>query len=618
MLGVLVVMFPFHSLSVLAGRERRALVCLGLCLVLASASFASRFVPCRTGNLSVGYLMAFVRGEEPPGEAMLGELDEYVKLGFTGVEDYISWVALERAPGEQDWRYYDRNEKAVHDAGLRYGVFPWIHFAPPWVWDEGRFEPAVCVEHGQPTSSPSIWAPSTLRTYDEFYRMLRAHFVGKVDYIGVAMPADYGQVGYPAALANWVVPVHHVHAGYWCGDPYARADFAASMMAKYRRLEVINSKWGTYFAQREDIAFPLDQENAVWWLDFARWYYDSMTDFTGKLVSVARSHFPSTPLTVKVGHASEKVPFGSDYSAIPRMAAKYDFSVSFQTAESYLAAKRVSSACRFYGARCIGDAPGPMDEDVAVRRLFTEISCGSDEYLDFPYNFLNTPELYEEYLPLLTGEDALCSVALFFPTSHQRLAGSSQAYLSVLLQASEVVRDLTDYDVLDERMIGDDALVGREVLIWADGNVVDQETFRRILAWVKQGGTVITWGRGPIIDANGDALPEPGRAPGEYHYRGGKWIVVEGELDENGTVFERMARRVHQLAREERRSLLEVLPDRERDGVLATCFPNRIVLYNGTAGLVEKTVWPSPGSLGLPSVRVKLEPRSISVLEISR
>jgi len=587
-------------------------------LLAASGAVPARIVPCRTGNLSVDYLMARVREEPPPPEALLQELGECGAMGFTGVEDYISWVALEPSPGQPDWAHYDRNEKAVHEAGLRYGIFPWIHFAPQWVWERGDFEPAICAEHGQPTSSPSIWAPSTLRTYDAFYKVLGLHFAKKVDYVGVAMPADYGQVGYPAALANWVVPVHHIHRGYWCGGSYARESFAASMLAKYRRVEVINHMWGAQFATRADIAFPLDQANAVWWSDFAEWYYNSMTNFTVRLVEIARKHFPGVPLTVKVGHASEKVSFGSDYSAIPRMAAKHNFDVSFQTSAPYLAVKRVSSACRFYGVRTIGDPPGPMDGNTFVRRLFNDISAGTDEYLDFPYNFLNMGDLYSEYLPLLSGEDPLCSVALFFPTSQQRLAADTCDQLPRLLQASEVLRDLTDYDVLDERMILDDALVGRHMLLWPEGTVVDEAVFRRVLEWVKYGGEVITWCRGPITRTDGKELAEPGRGAGEFRYRRGRWIVLGGDPGGSEDVFQAMGEKVHAIVQERFPDLLETLPDRERDGILATTFPDRIVLYNGTDSAVEKTVWPAPDGVAFPAVVITLQPHSLSVYRFSR
>src|SRR5437773_10713921 len=77
-----------------------------------------------TGNLSVGFIQASPIGAfprpnvlEPPPS--LESLKALKNLGLVANEDYIAWGAIERVPGEWDWKQHDAMEKALHQAGLK-------------------------------------------------------------------------------------------------------------------------------------------------------------------------------------------------------------------------------------------------------------------------------------------------------------------------------------------------------------------------------------------------------------------------------------------------------------------------------------------------------------------
>src|SRR3954470_16663895 len=74
-----------------------------------------------TGNLSVGFIQAspvgaFPRPDilEPPPSV---ESQVHLKnLGLIANEDYLAWGAIEREPGQWQWKQHDAIEQALHKA----------------------------------------------------------------------------------------------------------------------------------------------------------------------------------------------------------------------------------------------------------------------------------------------------------------------------------------------------------------------------------------------------------------------------------------------------------------------------------------------------------------------
>ena len=484
-----------------------------LAAVVATAEPALEKPDLLTGNLSVGYLCWMIggcKGAEPKS-CSVEELAKLRSAGVNGFEDYITFCALEPERNRPDWHYYLRNCELVRAAGMRYGVYPWLHFAPKWFVDSPDHVPYVCLEHGQATYSTSIWAPGTLAIYDRFYAQLRREFGDKVQDIHAGMPADYGEVGFPVGMSAWVVPQEHKHTGFWCGDRYARADFREQTRKCYHTLDTLNRAWGTQFSNWTSLDYPPlhppERDDAAArrrWLDFIGWYADSQTEFARKAVAVIRKHFPATPIQIKLGYGGEDVRFGLDNSGVVRMAARN--CVIVRSTHGKLPPffyKRFSTPARFYGAKLLTEPPSSVNRNEEVSRIFNDASNLSTAYFDYPKNILGAADVFESYLSLIQGERALIRVAFFFPTSDHRLRPEQRLPLRLYEQAG-ALRDITDYDLVDENLVRDGALKNHRLLVMFEGNWLEQETLDAITRWVRAGGTLLLGNFGPIANIGGD------------------------------------------------------------------------------------------------------------------
>src|SRR6476620_4287229 len=119
-----------------------------LLLSLSSLSAADTNAPFNgapwhisTGNLSVSFIQASPVGafprpdflEPPPSVESQAHLKN---LGLVANEDYIAWGAIEREPGQWQWKQHYAVEQALHKAGLTYTVYDWLHFPPVWLRDQ--------------------------------------------------------------------------------------------------------------------------------------------------------------------------------------------------------------------------------------------------------------------------------------------------------------------------------------------------------------------------------------------------------------------------------------------------------------------------------------------------
>jgi hypothetical protein len=102
--------------------------------------------------------------------------------------------------------------------------------------------------------------------------------------------------------------------------------------------------------------------------------------------------------------------------------------------------------------------------------------------------------VFREYTNYLTRERPLVDVALFFPTTAHRLCPSN-SFPPRLEAVGARLRDVMDFDIVDEELIADDALKLYRVLVWVEGNCVEEKTLKALAAWVKKGGVLVWCGR---------------------------------------------------------------------------------------------------------------------------
>ncbi|MBM3501386.1 MAG: glycosyl hydrolase family protein, partial [Armatimonadetes bacterium] len=315
---------------------------------------------------------------------------------------------------------------------------------------------------------------------------------------------------------------------FWCGSAPDRADFRRFAREKYGSLDGLNAAWGTDFASFETVGYPpaaygtdpdvtSTAEVRRRWLDFVQWYFDSMTRFTGEVCRIARKHLPEAMLVLPLGGGAETLFYGQDNTALPKLAAELGVHIrsthgGFQPfAQNYATMnRRIATASKVYGAPFWMEPPGNITPEQEVSRFMESVSCESFGFWDWGSNPVGAADTFREYAGFLTHEEALAlDVALFFPTTDYRLHWNT-AYPPRLAALGARLRDVMDFDIVDELLISDGALKRYRVLIWLEGTFIEAETLARLQQWVEGGGVILKLGADPPQTVEGDLAP--GRA----------------------------------------------------------------------------------------------------------
>ncbi len=479
-------------------------------------------IPFYTGNLSVTRFMMEAGTSNGPVAANDWASPEHIeqlkRISCFADCDYQAWIIAEAQRGKWDFSLYEKNADLLHAAGFGYIFFAWVHFPPKWFIESPEFVPYQCAEHGEKLMQLSPWAPNIWDIYRNFYSAQYKAMGTKVDWIRIATPSDYGEIGYPAAMTSWLVPQKHAHPGYWCGDPYARADFRAQMRQRFKSLKSLNKRWGTSFDNWNDVTYPdlTDDKSATiaresgkatdrrGWLDFIEWYYSEWLRFVPKLTSLMREFYPKTPMIVSVGYASEDTRFGNDYSATPKMAKQIGLALQTPGNVSYYGLKRVSTASHFYGCPYYTEPPGDVSPDAEVARVWSDVSNGVQVYFEYPQNLDAARDKLSVYKDHMTGAMPVVDFAIFNPTIDHRLHSGANNYPIDSYMLGEKGRDRFDYDVVDEFLARDGALKNYRVLAYVMGNVTEAFSLCKITNWVKNGGVLLTCDLGNVETVEGD------------------------------------------------------------------------------------------------------------------
>ena len=568
-------------------------------------------IPFYTGNLSILSFMNYWGTHGPPVNpqdwASPERIEILKRISCVADCDYPSWALAQQEPDKWDFTLFQKNADALHAAGLKYVIFCWVHFPPKWFLESPDFVPYECAEHGKKLHQLSPWGPNVWDIYRKFYEAQRKAMGDKIDWIRVATPSDYGEIGYPAAMTSWLVPQDHAHPGYWCGDPYARADFRDQMRKRFRRLKALNERWGTLFESWEEVTYPelVDEKGALVaresgkaadrrrWLDFIDWYYGVWLRFTPKLTSLIREFYPEKPMIVSVGYASEKTHYGNDYSALPKMASKIAAALQTPGSVSYYAQKRVSTACHFYDCPYYTEPPGDVPPDAEVARVFSDVSNGVQVYFEYPNNLDRARVKLRAYKNHMTGARPVVDLAIFNPTIDHRLhCGKDNFPLNAFL-LGEKGRDRFDFDVLDEQLIRDGALANYRVLVYAQGNVTEDFALRSIADWVRRGGALVTCKIGDVETVEGDKSIWSAMMPGSGETnRVGRGVVIRAPVgpDKRDALIDAVEHAAHHLSDFGKQFKNAPLIDGIQDRIHATLLPDRILYFNGTDEQITKKV----------------------------
>lgn len=473
-----------------------------------------------------------------PGERMLlsasvssvSEMQILAGAGFTLFQsdsDHLSTPETMRGV----WNWPVAAAQTVHRLGLDWCYSPHFAFPPPWYRQSVPYTRIQCLEHRQPVSAFSPWDPTWSgfihRGYEEMAHEFgrngrlwqKDRLAASALYVGVH--GDYGETGLlegarvntPGQREDWQRRFGdlHDHTGWWCHDSAARADFRTAMLKKYGGLEPLNAAWGQSYKRPEEITYPLRPraEARQEWLDFVEWYRAGVARAAELNLSAARKYFPEALLMLPAGFSDEDPRNGNDNSLIARIAAQYQADVRSthgalkpfaENAATVLG--RLGSACRYYNAPFWIEPPSNLSAAQETQRLFEAVSQGAKGIFDWTGAAVANREIYYRYGRFLRVEKPVVDVAMFYPAEAQQLR--PEGFAPLFAQACGFLRDVVNYDIVDDRMVRDGCLGRYRILALWEGAMARPETLARIKEWVSDGGVVLAYDFGKVRSFDGD------------------------------------------------------------------------------------------------------------------
>lgn len=457
-------------------------------------------------------------------------------MGFTLFQSDSDHLTTEEiGPRKWDFQRADTARQVVQRLGLDWCYFPHEAFPPKWYRETVPFTRIRCLEHDQTVEAFSPWDLTWPAFVDRGYEALANNFLqpkGRGDnhnalealYVGIH--GDYGEAGLltgarkevPGLREDWLKRFGnlHDHLGFWCADPVARKDFRAKMLERYGSLSALNVAWNRHYEAPDEIVYPRipvgepSLEDRRMWLDFVNWYEAGVGHAIDLNMRAARKHFPDTMLMLSAGFGDENVRGGNDNSLIPKLASKYragvrsthgHFKPFADNAVSMLG--RLGSASRFYGAPFWIEPQGALSANDEVERIFEAVSQGATGYFDWASNAVNNRDVYYRYGKYLRVEKPVVDVAMFYPAEAQKLR-VDQPIAATFARATAYLRDMGNFDIVDDRMVRDDCLQNYRVLVLWEGMVCEKATLDKIKEWVNNGGVLLAYDFNKVRTFEGD------------------------------------------------------------------------------------------------------------------
>ena len=424
------------------------------------------------------------------------------QLGVTSWESYVRWSGFEPEPGRWDFSMYDAECDILERHGMQWVPFLLIgmnYATPDWYQESEKNVNYVCLEHGETSGVQSIWNPDlpgqverVIQAFAEQYRER-----GVIESVLLGITGDFGEAIYPVTGGGWTGD-YHQHAGFWCSDPYALADFRTFLKERYGDTEGLGLAWdGSYGAFTDVSPFLLDDapsERA--WLDFVDWYRGAMNDWIDLWMRETRRAFPDTPIQLCTGgHAPPT--HGSHFGEQARLAAKYDGGIRITNEASHYPrnfwlTRWVASAGDFYGAPYSFEPAGPVDINGITRRVYGVAASGAKGLFEYYPNVFSergrTNQFYDQ-IAFFKQHERLVDVAVLIPDTWLTLGGDGR--YSPFFHKLEPLRDLIDFDLVDERMLERGAARRFRVLLVLEADIFERSTFETLRSYAEGGGIVI-------------------------------------------------------------------------------------------------------------------------------
>jgi hypothetical protein len=462
-------------------------------------------------------------------EQLLRELPVQKLLGATSHETYVVWAACQATRDAWDFAHYDACVEAHRQAGLKWVPFVILgpaYTLPDWYYKSDERSGYRCLEHGQESDIQSLWAPKLAGRVETFLAQFANRYRdrGAIESVLLGITGNYGEAIYPATGNDWTADRHgkyHTHPGMWCGDPQAIADFQGWLRVKYGHLERLNAAWKADL-KGWDAARPVKDEKsgaARAWLDTVDWYRDSMNRWIGLWMGVTTREMPGVPVYLCTGgHAPPE--HGSEFGIQSKLAARHKGGVRITNEASdypanFTVTRWVASACRFYGTFFGFEPAGGVDEKGIVARIYNATASGAKQLHHYSDNLANPKavEKWKQYGRLLRLRDPKIDVALWYPN---RMVDLRRGDVWRLLRE---MREVCDYDIVDDCMIRDGALDRYRILVCVSGGPYEADVLRRVGDWIRPDRALFLPEGHAVVPVEGDGQAAAG-------WKGSKGVQV--------------------------------------------------------------------------------------------
>lgn len=446
-----------------------------------------------------------------------GRIDDLLDLG---VKYYFSQTDPWSSPDDPQSRYplgaLLAQQRAVRQQGGRWGLVVHTAFPP---YEESLLAKEGSVEWltGERVPSWSAWDKDRLSWAGQKLAFLRDR-LSSVSVLGLGIFGEYGDASFftggvrkdPQQGSPWLkrFGVEAPLPGFWCGEPVAQTSWGDFLKAKYGSVEGAYRAWGMETSDR--LPKPVGTSYPVLArTDFLDWYRSAMPKLVSDLTRIAREIFVEVPLMVPVSPLGDNARLGTDTYAVVRSASREGAMVKVGTVGYYpfalnwvLSLGRVRSASRATGTAVWTEAPFLGEKGKIHQRIAESLSLGAGGHIDWPQAYRSDRDVLLSLLPL-TVTEPVCPVAIIYPSTWAMLQGANPAPPGVLRILTEL-RDLMDFDILEESAIAEGALSNYRVGVLVGGTIWKKETLQAIREWVARGGVLMGYDFGKMADLGGD------------------------------------------------------------------------------------------------------------------
>jgi hypothetical protein len=212
-----------------------------------------------------------------------------------------------------------------------------------------------------------------------------------------------------------------------------------------------------------------------------------MNRWIERWMSAAAKAMPGIPIYLCTGgHAPPEQ--GSEFGIQCKLAAKYGGGVRITNEGSnythnFAITRWVASAGRFYGAFFGYEPASGVDPKGIVARIYNATASGAKQLHYYSNNILDNPaaiENWRKYSHLMQLRKPKVEVAVWYPNRMVDLRRGN------LWQRLAQMREVCDYDIVDDQMIRDGALGRYRILVCISDGPYEKDILNRVKAWVSE------------------------------------------------------------------------------------------------------------------------------------